>query len=69
MSELVRDHLGRVRISNKEADRERTMMLNRLNANLNMIARWVNTHKSSASAVEVVAHLMVIERHIAALNT
>jgi len=64
MSELVRDHLGKVRIRNKEADRERTAMLNRLNANLNMIARWVNTHKSSASAVEVVSHLMVIERHI-----
>jgi hypothetical protein len=64
----VRDHLGKVRIRNKEADRERTAMLNRLNANLNMIARWVNTHKSSASAVEVVSHLMVIERHIREMN-
>lgn len=68
MSELVRDHLGKVRIRNKEADRERTAMLNRLNANLNMIARWVNTHKSSASAVEVMSHLMVIERHIREMN-
>nr|WP_176704998.1 hypothetical protein [Rahnella sp. WMR104] len=69
MSELVRDHLGKIRVRNKQADRERTMMLNRINANLNMIARWVNTHKSSASAVEVVSHLMVIERHIGELNT
>lgn len=68
MSAMVRDHLGKVRIRNKEADRERTAMLNRLNANLNMIARWVNTHKSSASAVEVVSHLMVIERHIREMN-
>jgi len=68
MSAMVRDHLGKVRIRNKEADRERTAMLNRLNANLNMIARWVNTHKSSVSAVEVVSHLMVIERHIREMN-
>lgn len=68
MSEMVRDHLGKVRVRNKEADRERTMMLNRLNANLNVIARWVNTHKAGASAVEVVSHLMVIERHIREMN-
>jgi malonyl CoA-acyl carrier protein transacylase len=68
MSSMVRDHLGKVRIRNKEADRERTAMLNRLNANLNMIARWVNTHKASASAVEIVSHLMVIERHIREMN-
>lgn len=68
MSAMVRDHLGKVRIRNKDADRERTAMLNRLNSNLNMIARWVNTHKSSASAVEVVSHLMVIERHIREMN-
>ena len=66
--ELVRDHLGRVSVRNKDVDRERIAMLNRINANLNMIARWVNTHKSSASSVEVVAHLMDIERHIRELS-
>jgi hypothetical protein len=39
-------------------------MLNRINANLNMIARWVNTHKGAADAVQAVTHLMVIEREI-----
>ena len=68
MSELVRDHLGRVSVRNKDVDRERIAMLNRINANLNMIARWVNTHKSAASSVEVVAHLMDIERHIRELS-
>lgn len=68
MSELVRDHLGKVSVRNKEVDRERIAMLNRINANLNMIARWVNTHKSAASSVEVVAHLMAIERHIRELS-
>ncbi|WP_050515618.1 plasmid mobilization protein [Dickeya undicola] len=68
MSELVRDHIGRMNISHKADDRERLILLNRLNANLNMIARWVNTHKSAASAVEVVSHLMAIERHIRELT-
>jgi hypothetical protein len=69
MSEMVRDHLGKVRVKNKEADKERTVILNRLNANLNMIARWANTYKSSASAVEVVSHLIAIERYIREIDT
>jgi len=64
MSELIRDHLGKVRIRNRQDEKERVAMLNRINANLNMIARWVNTHRSAAEAVEVVSHLMAIERAI-----
>lgn len=67
MSQLVRDHLGKVRVRNREDEKERVAMLNRINANLNMIARWVNTHKDSADALEVVSHLMVIERYISEL--
>ncbi|HDT6080048.1 TPA: hypothetical protein QHC28_004776, partial [Aeromonas veronii bv. veronii] len=44
MSELVRDHLNKVNIRNRQDEKERVVMLNRINANLNMIARWVNTH-------------------------
>lgn len=64
MSEVVRDHLGKVTIRNRKDERDRVAMLNRINANLNMIARWVNTHKGAADAVQVVTHLMVIEREI-----
>ncbi|HAF4830707.1 TPA: MobC family plasmid mobilization relaxosome protein [Salmonella enterica] len=64
MSSLVRDHIGRISVRNRNDERERIVMLNRINANLNMIARWVNTHKSAASAVEVVSHLIAIERHV-----
>lgn len=64
MSELVRDHIGRIRVRNRQDERERVAMLNRINANLNMIARWVNTWRSGASAVEVVSHLMTIERAV-----
>jgi len=64
MSELVRDHIGRIRVRNRQDERQRVAMLNRINANLNMIARWVNTWRGAASAVEVVSHLMSIEREI-----
>ena len=35
--------------------------------NLNQIARWTNTYKAEAEAVEIVAHLVTIERALAAL--
>ena len=64
MSELVRDHLAKVKVRNRQDEKERIAMLNRIIANLNMIARWVNTHKSAAETVEVVSHLMAIDRAI-----
>lgn len=64
MSELVRDHLNKVNIRNRQDEKERVVMLNRINANLNMIARWVNTHRSAVEGVEVVSHLMAIEQAI-----
>lgn len=64
MSELVRDHLSKVRIRNRQDEKERVVMLNRINANLNMIARWVNTYRGGADSVEVVSHLTAIDRAI-----
>lgn len=64
MSEVVRDHLGKVKIRNRKDEKDRVVMLNRINANLNMIARWVNTYKGKGDAVQVVAHLIAIEREI-----
>ncbi|MBL0873412.1 hypothetical protein HLB02_08455 [Serratia nevei] len=57
MSELVRAHIGRILVRNCQDERERVAMLNRINANLNMTARCVNTWRIDASAVEVVSHL------------
>lgn len=64
MSEMVRDHLGNVIVENRKDEKERTGMLNRINANLNMIARWVNTYRGSVESVEVVSHLLAIEKSI-----
>ena len=50
-----------------EVERERTRELARIGANLNQIARWANTFKANAEAVEIVAHLVAIERALAAL--
>ena len=63
-SALVRDHLGKVRVRNRDDEKQRIAMLNRINANLNMIARWCNTYKDSADTVEVVSHLAAIQRQI-----
>ena len=34
----------------------------RTGSNLNQFARWANTYKTAAEAVEVVAHLVAIEQ-------
>mgnify|MGYP000280069966 CR=1 FL=1 len=51
-------------VPNVDAIRERTGFLNRWNANLNMIARWCNIHKSNSDAVEVKAELVALSRLI-----
>jgi hypothetical protein len=67
MSRLLRDHLGKVQIRHRDDELQRLIMLNRMNANLNMIARWANIHKSEAEAVEVQASLANLRREIGRL--
>ena len=65
LSDLVRRAIGRVHawtVAHAEVERERTRELARIGANLNQIARWANTFKANAEALEVVAHLVAIER-------
>ena len=65
LSDLVRRSVGRVRtwtVAHAELERERTRELARIGSNLNQIARWANTHKENAEVLEVVAHLVAIER-------
>jgi hypothetical protein len=68
MSELVRGHLKKIKVRNRQDEKARVIMLNRINANLNMIARWVNIHRGAAEGVEVVSHLIAIESAIKALE-
>ncbi len=68
MSELMRSLLHRTRIVNRSDAHARERTLNRINANLNMIAKWVNTYKSNADTNEVVSALLVIERKISEIS-
>lgn len=63
-SGLVRDHIGRVRVRNRSDEQERVAMLNRINANLNMIARWCNVHRGAADTAEVVRQLQAIRQAV-----
>jgi len=67
MTALLRDHFGKVRIRDRDTERRRVALLNRINANLNMMAKWVNTHKGAADTVTVLAHLVALEAEITRL--
>ena len=71
LSALVREAMARTRTWTApaaEVERERTKQVARIGNNLNQIARWANTHKKAIEAVEVIAHLIAIERALAALS-
>jgi hypothetical protein len=60
----LRYRIGKAAIPNVEAMREQTAMINRWNANFNMISKWVNTYKSDVEAMEVKAELIALKRLI-----
>lgn len=64
MSTLLRDHLGQASIRHREDERRRLALLNRINANLHMIAKWCNTYASAADAVQVMVYLADVEREV-----
>ena len=71
LSDLVRRSIGRVRtwtVAHADVERERTRELARLGNNLNQIARWANTHKEAIEAVEVIGHLIAIDRALRVLD-
>jgi hypothetical protein len=56
-----------VYIRNRSDEKKRLGLLNRINANLNMIARWVNTYTSSANALQVTVYLSDVRREVSRL--
>ena len=70
LSALLRQAMVRTRTWTAPAagvERERTRQVARIGNNLNQIARWANTYKGAAEAVDIVLHLVAIERALAAL--
>ena len=67
LSALVRRAIKRTRtwsVGHAQVERARVVELARIGNNLNQIARWANTHKGRAEAVQVVAHLVALRREI-----
>ncbi|MBR6674239.1 MAG: plasmid mobilization relaxosome protein MobC [Mailhella sp.] len=52
----------RLRIS--PVEKERIRQLARIGSNMNQIARWANTYKKRAEAVEVITRLILLEREL-----
>ena len=66
-SALIRDHLGKVRVRNRADEGRRNELLNGINANLNMLARWANTYKTTLEAMPIRRRLILVEGQIARL--
>ena len=72
ISQVAREAMGKVRVtsvSERAISRERTRQIAKIGNNLNQIARWANTYKSTADTVEVVTHLIAIEQALMALDS
>ena len=65
MSEYVRQTCLGIRLRKTPEEKRRLRELARIGANINQLARWANTYKRAAEAVEVVTELAGIERRIA----
>ncbi len=72
LSELLRQAMARTQTWTapaREVERARTRQIARIGSNLNQIARWAHTHvDDDLAVVEVLAHLVAIERDLAALR-
>ena len=71
LSELLRQAMARTQTWTapaREVERARTRQIARIGSNLNQIARWAHTHvDEDLAVVEVLAHLVAIERDLAAV--
>ena len=65
MSEYIRQTCLGIRLRKTPEEKRRLRELARIGANINQLARWANTYKRTAEAVEVLTALVDIERRIA----
>ena len=65
MSDYSRQTCLGIRLRKTPEEKRRLRELARIGANLNQLARWANTYKRAAEAVEVLTALASIERRIA----
>jgi hypothetical protein len=65
---FLREHVDEVRVHHREDEHQRNVLLNRWNANLNMIAKWVNTYREHADVRHVIRQLKTLERELALMR-
>ena len=65
---FLREHFDEVTVRHRGDEQQRNMLLNRWNANLNMIAKWVNTYRHYAEVRDVMGQLKAIERELALIR-
>lgn len=65
LSTLIREAMGRTRTwtaGDRSSIQEQTRQISRIGNNLNQIAKWANTYKGTAEAIEIIEALMAIEK-------
>jgi hypothetical protein len=71
LASLVREAMKKTSIQKyieRPIVQERTRQIRRIGINLNQIARWANTYKETAEALEIIEVLKEIEEAIKTLN-
>jgi hypothetical protein len=64
VTDFIRQRALDYRLRQTPLEKERIRQLARIGANLNQLARWANTYKHRAEAVQVLAALLSFERTI-----
>ncbi len=66
IADYIRQNCLSFHLRKSPMEKERLRQLARIGANLNQLARWVNTHKRAVEAVEVLTALASLERTVGA---
>ena len=69
VTDFLRERALDFRVRQLPMEKERLRQLARIGNNLNQLARWVNSHKSTAEAMQVISVLLRLEQHIREQDT
>ena len=64
VTDFLRQRALDYRLRHSPLEKERIRQLARIGSNMNQIARWANTYKKRAEAVEVITRLILLEREL-----
>ncbi len=67
ISELIRQATKRVKtwtVADRKTEHEKIIQIAKVGNNLNQIARWCNRYKNTTDSIDVIKHLIIIEREL-----